>query len=33
MDVYGHEMAVQVEQGRVFLVSPTQGRKDQLDEL
>ena len=33
MDVYGHEMAVQVEQGRVFLVSPTQGRKDQLDEF
>jgi hypothetical protein len=33
MDVYGREMAVQVEQGRVFLVSPTQGRKDQLDEF
>jgi hypothetical protein len=33
MDVYGREMAVQVEQGRVFLVSPIQGRKDQLDEF
>jgi len=33
MDVYGREMAVQVERGRVFLVSPTQGRKDQLDEF
>ena len=33
MDVYGHEMVVQVDQGRVFLESPSQGRKDQLDEF
>jgi hypothetical protein len=32
-DVYGHEILVHVEQERIFLVAPTQGRKDQLDEL
>jgi len=28
-DVYGHEILVHVEQERIFLVAPTQGRKDQ----
>ena len=33
MDVTGHEMVVQAEQGQVFLESPSKGKRYQLDEL
>ena len=33
MDVDGHEIVVQIEQGQVFLASPSTGRKGQLDDL
>ena len=32
-DVYGHEMSIKADQGRVVLESPSQGGKAQLDEF